>query len=283
MGENNSKWNNRKRINFQNIQAPYGLPHWLSAKESATFRKMQEIWVQSLGGEDPLQKGMATHSSILAWRIPWTEEPGEPQSMGSQSWTQLSDWKAQQHEQLIQINTWENKQPNQRVGKRPKQTFFQRRYFVVGQSPWCVWLFATPCTAHQASLSFTISWSLPKLCPLHQWCCLAISSSDALFSFCPQSFPASGTFPKSQLFASHDQNTGVSASVLPTSIQGLFFLRLNGFDLLPVQGTLRSFLQHHSLKASILWGSAFFLVQLSQPYVTTVKTTALTIQPLLAE
>ena len=45
---------------------------------------MQETWVQSLGWEDPLEEGMATHSSILAWRIPWTEEPGRLQSMGSQ-------------------------------------------------------------------------------------------------------------------------------------------------------------------------------------------------------
>ena len=52
---------------------------------------MQETLVQSLGQEDPLEKGMATHSSILAWRIPWTEEPGGLQSMGSQSQTQLSD------------------------------------------------------------------------------------------------------------------------------------------------------------------------------------------------
>ena len=52
---------------------------------------MQETWVQFLGGEDPLEEGMATYSSILAWRIPWTEEPGGLQSMGSQSWTRLSD------------------------------------------------------------------------------------------------------------------------------------------------------------------------------------------------
>ena len=45
---------------------------------------MQEVWVRSLGREDPLEKEMATHSSILAWRIPWTEDPGEPQSIGSQ-------------------------------------------------------------------------------------------------------------------------------------------------------------------------------------------------------
>ena len=46
---------------------------------------MQETWVQSLGREDPLEKGMATHSSILAWRIPWTENPGGLQSLGLQS------------------------------------------------------------------------------------------------------------------------------------------------------------------------------------------------------
>ena len=52
---------------------------------------MQEAWVQSLGQEDPLDKGMATHSSILAWRIPWTEEPAGLQSTGSQSRTRLSE------------------------------------------------------------------------------------------------------------------------------------------------------------------------------------------------
>ena len=53
---------------------------------------MQETWIRSLGWEDPLEKGMATHSSILAWRIPWTEEPGRVYSMWSQSQTQLSDF-----------------------------------------------------------------------------------------------------------------------------------------------------------------------------------------------
>ena len=52
---------------------------------------MQEAWVQSLSWKDPLEKGMATHSSILAWEIPWTEEPGRLQSTGSQSQTRLSD------------------------------------------------------------------------------------------------------------------------------------------------------------------------------------------------
>ena len=55
------------------------------------MQEMQETQVRSLGWEDPLEKEMATHSSILAWEIPWTEEPGRLQSMGLQSQTQLSD------------------------------------------------------------------------------------------------------------------------------------------------------------------------------------------------
>ena len=62
------------------------------AKRLKCLPLTQETWVRSLGREDPLEKEMETHSSILAWRIPWTEEPGEPQSTGSQSRTQLSDF-----------------------------------------------------------------------------------------------------------------------------------------------------------------------------------------------
>ena len=131
----------------------------------------------------------------------------------------------------------------------------------------------------------------PSWWPLHQWCHPAISSSDALF-FCPQSFPASGTFPVSWLFTSDDQNTGASslASVLPTSIQGWFLLRYEWFDLQmlsdletvdPLQQRLRDFQESSPpphWKASVLWHSAFFMVQLSQLYVTTGKTIALTLQ-----
>ena len=98
-------------------------------------------------------------------------------------------------------------------------------------------------------------------CPLSQWCYLTASSSAALF-FCLQSFPASGSFPKSWLFASCSQSVGVSvsASGLPMHIQGWFPLGLTG--LISVQDTLKSLLQHHSSKASVLWHSAFFMVQL---------------------
>ena len=64
---------------------------------------MQETWVQSLGHEDPLEKGMATHSSILAWEIPWTEESGGLRSIGSQSWTHLSDYHFHFHGQLTML------------------------------------------------------------------------------------------------------------------------------------------------------------------------------------
>ena len=63
----------------------------LMAQMVKNMPAMQEAWVQSLGSKDLLEKGMATHSSILAWRTPWTDDPGELQSMRSQSQTQLSD------------------------------------------------------------------------------------------------------------------------------------------------------------------------------------------------
>ena len=82
----------------------------------------------------------------------------------------------------------------------------------------------------------------------------------------------------SQLLASGGQSIGASASstVLPMNIQGWFSVGLTGFDILAVQGTLKSLLQHHNSKASILWLSAFFRVQLLHLYMTTGKTIALT-------
>ena len=88
-----------------------------------------------------------------------------------------------------------------------------------------------------------------------------------------QSFPASGSFPMSWLFTSGGQSIGASAPVLPVNIQSWFLLGLTGLDLPAVQGTLKS-LQHCSSKASILWRSAFPLVELSHP---STKTIALTI------
>ena len=140
-----------------------------------------------------------------------------------------------------------------------------------------VWLFATPWTAaRQASLSITNSQSLLNSCPLSRWCHPTISPSVVPFSSHLQSFPVSRSFPMSQFFASGGQNIGVSASasVLPMYIQHWF--RMDWLDHLAVQGTLKSLLQHHISNASILQCSAFFTIQLSHPYMTTGKTTALT-------
>ena len=114
-----------------------------------------------------------------------------------------------------------------------------------------------------------------NLCPLSQWCHPTISSSVIPFSSRLQSFPALESFQMSQLFTSGGQSIGVSASasVLPMNTQDWF--SMDWLDLLAVQGTLKSLLQHHSSKLSILQRSAFFIVQLSLPYMTTGKTIAL--------
>ena len=104
----------------------------------------------------------------------------------------------------------------------------------------------------------------PRACsnswPLSRWCHPTISSSAIPFSSCLQSFPASGSFPMSQLFASGGQNIGVSASasVLSMNIQDWFPLGWTGWISLQSRGFLKSLLQHHSSKASILWHSFLY-------------------------
>jgi len=113
--------------------------------------------------------------------------------------------------------------------------------------------------------------------PSSQWCHPAISSSVVSFSSCPQSLPASESFPMSQLRMMWPKYWSFSFSIIPSKeIPGLISFRTDWLDLLAVQGTLKSLLQHHSSKASILRHWAFFTVQLSQPYMTTGKTIALT-------
>ena len=106
----------------------------------------------------------------------------------------------------------------------------------------------------------------PNLCPSSRWCHSTILSSVIPFSSCLQSFPASGSFQISQLFASGGQSTGVSAStsVLPMNPQDWSPLGWTGWISLQSKGmTLKSLLQHHSSKASILQCSTFFIVQLT--------------------
>ena len=142
----------------------------------------------------------------------------------------------------------------------------------------CVPFFVTPRTAaHQAFLSITNSRSLLKRIPIE----LVMLSNHLIL--CPLLFLPS-IFPSIRVFSNESARHmrwpkywSVSFSIsLSNEHSGLISFRMDWLDLLAVQGTLKSLLQHHSSKASILWHSPFFTVQLSHPYMTTGKTIALT-------
>ena len=138
---------------------------------------------------------------------------------------------------------------------------------------------ATPWTAvHQASLSITNSQSLLKLMSIK-----SMMPSNHL-SFCYPLLLLTSIFPRIKVFSNESvlcirwpKYWSFIFSISPSNEHsGLISFRMDSLDLLAVQGTLKSLLQHHSSKASILWHSAFFIVQLSHPYMTTGKTIALT-------
>ena len=140
-------------------------------------------------------------------------------------------------------------------------------------------LFATPWTAaHQASLSITNSWSLLKLMSIK-----SVMPSNHLILCHPLLLPSS-IFPSIRDFSNESalhirwpNYWSFSFSISPSKeYSGLISFRMDWLDLLAVQGTLKSLLQHHSSKASIPQCSAFFIVQLSYPYMTPRKTIALT-------
>ena len=140
-------------------------------------------------------------------------------------------------------------------------------------------LFATPWTAaHHASLSITNSQSLLKLMSIE-----SVMPSNHLI-LCRPLLLLPSIFPSIRVFSNESvlrirwpKYWSFSFSISPSNEHpGLISFRMNWFDLLAVQGTLKSLLQHHSLKASILQPSAFFILQLSHPYMTTGKTIALT-------
>ena len=130
----------------------------------------------------------------------------------------------------------------------------------------------------QASLSFTVSWSLLKLMSIE-----SVMLSNHL-NLCHPLLLLSSIFPSIRVFSNESvlcirwpKYWSFSFSSSPSSeYSGLISFRMDWLDLLAVQGTLKSLLQHHSSKASILWCSAFFIVQLSHSYITTGKTIALT-------
>ena len=192
---------------------------------------------------------MTTNSSVLAWRIPGTEEPGGLPSMGSQrvrhDWSDLAAAAAVQSVQLFS-------------GVR---------------------LFVTPWTAaHQDSMSITNSQSLLKIMPI-----LSAMSSNYLLLCRPLLLPPSIFLSirvfsnKSVIHVRWPKYWSFSFSISPSNeYSGLISFRIDWLNVLAVQGTRKSLLQHHSSKTSILQCSVFFIVQLSHPHMTTGKTKALT-------
>ena len=149
-----------------------------------------------------------------------------------------------------------------------------------------VWLFETLWTAaRQASLSITNSQSLPKLTSIE-----SVMPSNHLILCHPLLFLLS-IFPRIRVFSNESalrirwpKYWNFSFNIIPSNeLPGLISFRMDWLDLLAVQGTLKSLLQHHSSKASILQRSAFFIVQLSHPYMTTGKTIVLTRSTFLAK
>ena len=129
-----------------------------------------------------------------------------------------------------------------------------------------------PCTSPTCGV-------YPNSCPLRQWCHPTISSYVVPFSSCLQSTPASirGYSNESVLLITWPKYWSFSFNISPSNEhRGLISFRMDWLHLLAVQGTLKSILQHHNSKESILWCSAFFTVQLPHSYMTTGKTIALT-------
>ena len=161
------------------------------------------------------------------------------------------------------------------------QTFWWRPFFfpTVVQPLSTVQLFATPwAPAQQASLSFTFSQSLLKLMSTE-----SVMLSNHLILCRPLLLPS--VLPRIRVFSNEaalhirrPKYWSFSFSISPSNeYSRLISFRIDWFDLFAVQGTLKSLLQNHSLKASVLWCSTFFMVQLSHPHITTGKTIVLTI------
>ena len=183
------------------------------------------------------------------------------------------------------FDPWVGKIPWRRKWQ-PTPVFLPGSSRVAVHSLSCVRLSMTPWTAtHQASLSITISWSLLKLMSIG-----SVIPSSHLILCHPPSTPAFN-LSEDRVFSNESvlsirwpKYWSFSFNISPSNkYSGLISFRMDWLDLLVVQGTLKNLFQHHSSKASILQRSAFFIVQLSHPYMTTGKTKALTRQTFVSK
>ena len=207
-----------------------------------------------------VEKAMAPHSSTLAWKIPWAEEPGGLPSMGSHrvghDWSNLAAAAAAWKDDNIFTGDLENTEQSYILFHHMLQLFFSSVQFsgsVVSDSlrPHEPQHARPPCPSPTPGL-------YPNSCPWSRWCHPTILFSLVPFSSCPQSFPASGSFQMSQLFASVGQSTGVSAStsVLPMNTQDWSPLGWTGWIFLQSKGLSRVFfnttVQKHQFFCALL-------------------------------
>ena len=213
---------------------------------------------------------MATHSNILAWRIPWMEEPGGLLFTGLQRVEHNWSDSACMH-YFFKVNIF-----FRFLSKNYKNTpIFFSQLSSVAQSYPTLW---DPMNCSTPGLP--VHYQLPESTQSHaHWVSDAIQVSHPLSSPSPPALNLSqhqGLF-KSALHIRWPKYWSFSFNISPSNEHpGLISFRMDWLDLLAVHGTLKSLFQHHTSKASILWRSAFFIVQLSHPYMTTGKTIALT-------
>ena len=185
-----------------------------------------------LGWGDPLEEGVAIHSSILAWRILWREKPGGLQSIASQR---------ARHEYRNGTGTHARTHVKAVYCHSAYLTYMRVQYSSVTQS--CPTLCDLMDCSTRLSCPSPTPGACSNSCPLSRWCHPTISSSVIPFFFCLQSFPAAGSFPMSQLFVSGGQSIGVSAStsVLLMNIQDWFPLGWTGWTSSQSKGLSRVF------------------------------------------
>ena len=212
---------------------------------------VQETRVQSLGQEDLLEKGIAIHSSIPAWRILWTEEPGGLQSVGLQrdghDWvTNITTPKLIVFSHSLSFENW---------------IYLLFNCSVISDSLRSHGLQPTrpPCPSLSLGVYSKLIAIESMMPPNHLILCHPL--------LLPSIFPSIRVFSnESALRIRWPKYWSFSFSICPSNeYSGLISFRIDWFDLLTVQGTLEGLLRHHSLKASVLWHSAFFMVQLSHP------------------
>ena len=225
----------------------------------------QETWVRSLGWEDPLEEEMATHSSIPAWKIPWTEQPGEVMARGiTKNQTPLKIRRDWTHIPILAGGFF--------ITGSPGRTSVQYSRSAVSDPLWPMDCSTPGLPVHHQLLEFTqtcVHWVGDAIQPSHP---LSLPSPLAFNLFQHRVFSN-----ESVLHIRWPKYWSFSFSIHPSNeYSGLISFKMDWLDLFAVQRTLKHLLQHHSSKASILWHLAFFIVQLSHPYMTTGETIALT-------